>query len=74
MLPALARRLPRGAVFAATRRGSAARAAEGGGADPGDWNRRLTALELRGLLYGPLGYLRSRRQEQLLRHAEPSPP
>ena len=70
MLPALARRLPRGALFAATRRSGAGRPEDGAG----DWDRRLTTLELRGLLYGPLGYLRSRRQQLRLRHAEPSPP
>lgn len=55
MLPALARRLPGGLHNAATRRRA--------GADPdGDWSARLTLLELRGMLYGPLGYLRSRHQ------------
>ncbi|MFC1407988.1 glycosyltransferase family 2 protein [Streptacidiphilus sp. N1-12] len=53
MLPALARRLPRGVHYAATRRRGAA------GPD-GGWSGRLTLLEVQGLLYGPLGYLRSR--------------
>lgn len=64
MLPALLRRLPRGIGYALTR-------AHGrtGPADTG-WSRRLTLLELRGLLYGPVGYLRGRR---LSRHADSRP-
>ncbi len=54
MLPALARRLPRGVHHAATRRRDAATAATDSG-----WSRRLTLLEVQGMLYGPLGYLRS---------------
>ena len=56
MLPALARRLPRGLHHAATRRRTTA------AADRGSWSGRLTLLEVEGLLYGPLGYLRSLRQ------------
>ena len=63
LLPALARRLPRGIAHAATRRA--------GTAGDGGWSRRLTLLEVQGLLYGPLGYLRSRRQSHLLRTEEP---
>ena len=56
MLPALARRLPRGLRYAATRRrNETAQAAHGNGG----WSRRLSLLEVQGLLYGPLGYLRS---------------
>ena len=62
LLPALARRLPGGIHYAARRRA-------GGGAG-GSWSRRLTLLEIQGLLYGPLGYLRSRRQEHRRHGAE----
>ncbi len=67
LLPALARRLPGGLHYAAARR-------RPGNTGPGgpDWSRRLALLELEGLFYGPLGYLRSRRQERRLRSAEPS--
>ncbi|WP_309226336.1 glycosyltransferase [Streptomyces lunaelactis] len=53
MLPALLRRLPGGIRYAAAK----AR----GRTEPGDgWSRQLALLEIRGLLYGPLGYLRGR--------------
>ncbi|MFF3885506.1 glycosyltransferase family 2 protein [Streptomyces sp. NPDC001914] len=53
-LPALLRRLPRGIRYAMTR--SHAR-----GADPeAGWSRQLALLELRGMVYGPCGYLRGR--------------
>ncbi|MEV6014942.1 glycosyltransferase [Streptomyces sp. NPDC051997] len=53
-LPALLRRLPGGIRYAMTR--SRAR-----GADPeAGWSRRLALLEVRGMLYGPCGYLRGR--------------
>lgn len=53
MLPALLRRLPGGIRYAATK----AR----GRTEPGDrWSRQLAFLEIKGLLYGPLGYLLSR--------------
>ncbi|WP_405804676.1 glycosyltransferase [Streptomyces sp. NBC_00210] len=53
MVPALLRRLPGGIRYATTK----AR----GRTEPGDgWSRQLALLEMRGLLYGPLGYLRSR--------------
>ncbi|MDC7340368.1 hypothetical protein PQR15_32860 [Streptomyces lydicus] len=51
-LPALLRRLPGGIRHAAAR--TRARPAT-----PGRWPDRLALLELRGLLYGPVGYLRS---------------
>ncbi|WP_308406909.1 glycosyltransferase family 2 protein [Streptomyces sp. AC555_RSS877] len=54
MLPALLRRLPRGIRYAVARTQGQAEAGAG-------WSRRLALLELRGLLYGPFGYLRSRR-------------
>ncbi|WP_328766885.1 glycosyltransferase family 2 protein [Streptomyces sp. NBC_00286] len=54
MIPALLRRLPRGIRYAVSR--------AHGRAQPGTaWSRRLALLELRGLLYGPFGYLRSHR-------------
>ncbi|MGI5459874.1 glycosyltransferase [Streptomyces sp. CA-249302] len=53
-LPALVRRLPGGIRYAVTR--SRARSA-----DPqADWSRRLALLEVRGMAYGPCGYLRGR--------------
>ncbi|GAA2629695.1 glycosyltransferase family 2 protein [Streptomyces vastus] len=59
MVPALLRRLPRGIGYAVTR-------AHGRRGTATGWSRRLALLELRGLLYGPFGYLRSRR---LMNHA-----
>lgn len=54
MLPALLRRLPGGLRYAAAR-------ARTQTSDPGSgWPRKLALLELQGMLYGPLGYLRSR--------------
>ncbi|MEV5437075.1 glycosyltransferase [Streptomyces sp. NPDC052682] len=54
MIPGLVRRLPRGIGYAARRaRDQASAGTEG--------SRRLALLELCGLLYGPYGYLRSRR-------------
>ncbi|MGW0610761.1 glycosyltransferase [Streptomyces sp. NPDC002788] len=55
MIPALLRRLPRGVRYALAQ---AHRKAEADTAR----SRRLARLELRGLLYGPVGYLRSRRR------------
>ncbi|MGI5404073.1 glycosyltransferase family 2 protein [Streptomyces sp. CA-135486] len=53
MLPAMLRKLPGGIRYAAAK----AR----GRTEPGaGWSRQLALLEIRGLLYGPLGYLRSR--------------
>jgi GT2 family glycosyltransferase len=57
MVPALLHRLPRGVRYALAlaRRKTAADTAR---------PRRLARLELRGLLYGPIGYLRSRRRNR----------
>lgn len=53
-LPALLRRLPRGIRYAVTR-------SRDRGADPeAGWSRRLALLEVRGMVYGPCGYLRGR--------------
>lgn len=53
-LPALLRRLPRGIRYAMTR-------SRDRGADPeAGWSRRLALLEIRGMVYGPCGYLRGR--------------
>jgi GT2 family glycosyltransferase len=53
-LPALLRRLPRGIQYAMTR-------SRDRSADPeADWSRRLALLEVRGMVYGPCGYLRGR--------------
>ncbi|MFJ4974443.1 glycosyltransferase family 2 protein [Streptomyces coeruleorubidus] len=57
MIPALLRRLPRGIRYALAQ---AHRKAETDSAG----SRRLARLELRGLLYGPVGYLRSRRRNR----------
>ena len=59
MLPALARRLPRGVHYAATRRRDATAEHDG-------WSRRLSLLEVQGLLYGPLGYLRASHRARRL--------
>ncbi|MDQ1017114.1 glycosyltransferase [Streptomyces afghaniensis] len=65
LLPAFLAKLPRG--LARARALTAVRATEGGGA-PGDhdtrthpWPRRLSRLQRRGMVYGPVGYLRARR-------------
>jgi GT2 family glycosyltransferase len=61
-LPALVRRLPGGIRYAAAR-------AHQRTTEPGaGWSQRLALLEVRGMVYGPLGYLRSRR---LLGHGGP---
>ncbi|MCX4992602.1 MULTISPECIES: glycosyltransferase family 2 protein [unclassified Streptomyces] len=53
-LPALLWRLPRGIRYAMTR-------SRDRGADPeADWSRHLALLEMRGMVYGPCGYLRGR--------------
>jgi GT2 family glycosyltransferase len=66
LLPAFLARLPRGLAHA--RALTAVRAADSGGAAPGShatrthpWPRRLSRLQRRGMLYGPVGYLRARR-------------
>ncbi|TDT98728.1 GT2 family glycosyltransferase [Streptomyces sp. 846.5] len=53
MLPALLRRVPGGVRHAISHTGAAA--------TPADWPARLIRLQRRGMLYGPIGYLRSRR-------------
>ncbi|CAM5514021.1 putative mycofactocin biosynthesis glycosyltransferase MftF [Streptomyces afghaniensis 772] len=65
LLPAFLAKLPRGLAHA--RALTAVRETEGGGA-PGDhdtrthpWPRRLSRLQRRGMVYGPVGYLRARR-------------
>ncbi|MGW5133814.1 glycosyltransferase [Streptomyces sp. NPDC004135] len=55
MLPALVRRMPGGIRYAA------ARARDRTGDPAVGRSRQLVLLEVRGLLYGPMGYLRSRR-------------
>ncbi|MFD3663097.1 glycosyltransferase [Streptomyces sp. NPDC058659] len=71
MLPALLRRLPGGVRYALTRHSEGAGPDAGPDAGPGSGRgataSRLTRLELRGMLYGPYGYLRSRRIERRLR-------
>jgi GT2 family glycosyltransferase len=61
MLPALLRRLPGGVRYALARTATAEAATDDAAGDPHVWPARLTRLERRGLLYGPIGYLRSRR-------------
>ncbi|MFE0652268.1 glycosyltransferase [Streptomyces sp. NPDC059534] len=63
MLPALLRRLPGGVRYALAR----SRERAGPGTGTGGTPTRIARLELRGLLYGPFGYLRSRHEERLLR-------
>ncbi|MFE6200199.1 glycosyltransferase [Streptomyces sp. NPDC057838] len=67
LLPAFLARLPRGLAHA--RALTAVRAADGagGGGLPGDhdarthpWPRRLSRLQRRGMVYGPVGYLKAR--------------
>ncbi|MEU6912939.1 glycosyltransferase [Streptomyces olindensis] len=68
LLPAFLARLPRGLAHA--RALTAVRETEGadGGGMPGDhdvrthpWPRRLSRLQRRGMVYGPVGYVRARR-------------
>ena len=70
MLPALLRRLPGGIRYALDNTGARPDPADRGAADRGAadraapghaWPARLSRLQRRGLLYGPVGYLRSRR-------------
>ncbi|MEV7078800.1 glycosyltransferase [Streptomyces sp. NPDC093516] len=65
LLPAFLARLPRGLAHA--RALTAVRETRGGGT-PGDhdvrthpWPRRLSRLQRRGMVYGPVGYLKARR-------------
>ncbi|QMU74155.1 glycosyltransferase family 2 protein [Streptacidiphilus sp. P02-A3a] len=72
MLPALLRRLPGGIRYALRHTGARPEPVGGGPAEPRHahaWPERLSRLQRRGLLYGPLGYLRSRR----LVHGTPLP-
>jgi GT2 family glycosyltransferase len=79
MLPALLRRLPGGVRHALRTTGARPEPAAGQRPDaPGPgrqaqhahaWPERLSRLQRRGLLYGPVGYLRSRR----LVHGTPLP-
>ncbi|WP_329121774.1 glycosyltransferase [Streptomyces sp. NBC_01465] len=66
LLPGLLARLPRGLAHALSI--TAARASTTGESVPGEhgtqdypWPRSLSRLERRGMLYGPIGYLRARR-------------
>ncbi|MFE2277057.1 glycosyltransferase [Streptomyces sp. NPDC059454] len=66
LLPAFLARLPRGLAHA--RALTEVREADAGGGAPGahdtrthPWPRRLSRLQRRGMVYGPLGYLRARR-------------
>jgi hypothetical protein len=59
MLPALLRRLPRGIRYALVQTRRKAEAATNTAR-----SRELARLELCGLLYGPVGYLRSRRRNR----------
>ncbi|QMU80537.1 glycosyltransferase family 2 protein [Streptacidiphilus sp. PB12-B1b] len=74
MLPALLRRLPGGIRYALRDTGARPDPADPSG-DGGEarhahaWPARLSRLQRRGLLYGPVGYLRSRR----LVHGTPPP-
>ncbi|MEV1064435.1 glycosyltransferase [Streptomyces sp. NPDC050263] len=78
LLPAFLARLPRGLAYARTltasrEAGGASERVEGasGGAPGGHddrthaWPGRLSRLQRRGMLYGPLGYLRARRALRL---------
>ncbi|WP_225636370.1 glycosyltransferase [Streptomyces solaniscabiei] len=64
LLPAFLARLPRGLAHA--RSLTAVRDTDGGGAPGGHderthpWPRRLSRLQRRGMVYGPVGYLRAR--------------
>jgi GT2 family glycosyltransferase len=65
LLPAFLARLPRGLAHARTL--TATREADASGTPGGHddrshpWPRRLSRLQRRGMAYGPIGYLRSRR-------------
>jgi O-antigen biosynthesis protein len=58
MLPVLLRKLPGGIRYTAARARTLTRD------DGAGWSRRLTLLEIQGMLYGPLGYLRSRLSDR----------
>ncbi|MFG3286389.1 glycosyltransferase [Streptomyces sp. NPDC048111] len=71
LLPAMLARVPRGLVHAlaiSAHRGAGEEAVPGEhGARGYAWPRSLSRLERRGMLYGPLGYLRARRRVRGLR-------
>jgi len=71
MLPLLARRLPRAAGHAASRLRT--RRPVPGAGTPITLPRAVTAAERRGLLYGPLAYLRAGRAVRRSRTATPRP-
>jgi glycosyltransferase involved in cell wall biosynthesis len=69
LLPDFLGKLPRGILFA-----FGSRSSHHAGKRP-DYPRELTWLEIRGLLYGPLAYLRSRRRlARATRRARPGVP
>lgn len=71
LLPALLRKLPRGLAHAraiTAHRDSAGAAVPGAhGAQDHPWPRRLSRLERRGMLAGPVGYVRARRKARGVR-------
>ncbi|GGZ63300.1 hypothetical protein GCM10010387_65900 [Streptomyces inusitatus] len=71
LLPALLRKLPRGLAHARTitaHRDPGAAAVPGAhGAQDYPWPRRLSRLERRGMLAGPLGYAKARRRVRGIR-------
>ncbi|WP_329399482.1 glycosyltransferase family 2 protein [Streptomyces melanogenes] len=71
LLPALLARLPRGLAHAraiSAHRDAGAQSVPGEhGAQDYPWPRGLSRLERRGMLYGPVGYLRARRRVRGLR-------
>jgi O-antigen biosynthesis protein len=61
MLPALLRRMPRGIAYALRQSRSASQdKGTDKGTDTATWPRRLSAMQRRGLIYGPFAYIRSR--------------
>ena len=61
MIPALLRRLPGGIRYALDNTGARPAPSDQQPASGHAWPARLSRLQRRGLLYGPVGYLRSRR-------------
>ncbi len=69
LLPRLALKLPGGLIYAL------APSSAKNESKPADYPRRLTRLELRGMLQGPLAYARSRRRQRKLgRHSRQEAP
>jgi glycosyltransferase involved in cell wall biosynthesis len=68
LLPLLVRKLPGGLVYALSP------GSEKNVNKPGDYPGRLTRLELRGIAYGPLAYVRSRGQQRRLRRSRRKAP